>query len=359
MSDQDDSILLTSQSPICPLAVFVEEGDVATYMYLLDMKKAESGKDNPVITSAWVRNHVESTSFDLDLDSSRQGLAPLMPKGSICSLDTSRMDPSALECVWFEDGRGVALLEKGDIVCIMPPWVDDTHPPYARDCVKPNDFLVPLAPDDPLITTVQKAQGFKAFILADSELEAFGNGRLDLLEDRLGECQKSYAFERDLPTINRVFQFEQGDVVYLITATMSLHMQPGLGLKVNAPENFRRVEIGFALDRAYFETYESEIVGLMTYFAVYPWHECAWFVHDDTIQCFEGFSKKELFPFGVFVHGKEIGGLFDIPFPDFRGDPVNVLWLVPISRETFLLIRDMGAHAFFSKYQGFSVIFRP
>ena len=56
------------------------------------------------------------------------------------------IDVSALEVVWFEEGDGVAVLEAGDPLFVIPGWSDMGRgiPGYARDATEQSPFAFPM-----------------------------------------------------------------------------------------------------------------------------------------------------------------------------------------------------------------------
>ena len=352
MTENNTKILLESYSPICPLVVIVEENICNTYMYLtkINIDTSELEDSIPILVTAWIRNHVGDKSSSLDKSTMESGLAPNLP-GEFCNHPEGkqRFKATDLECVWFEDGNGVALLEKEEILCIIPSWASKNYPPYSRDCIKENSLAVPLLEENILIDTVKKAQEFKEFIITDGCLEWFIDERYELFETYLGECRGSYASENKTAIINRILKFESGDITYLITASASLHMQPTVELVTDIPEDLRRVEVGLAIKTDIFKNNEIEIANMLSYTALMPWRNITWIGHGHTIECFEVFSKDNSYPYGVFINSKEVNLLPQIEFPNFRGDPINLLWLTPISQKDFEFIKDQGIREFLNK----------
>ena len=126
-------------------------------------------------------------------------------------------------------------------------------------------------------------------------------------------------------------------------------MQPTVELVTDIPEDLRRVEVGLAIKTDIFKNNEIEIANMLFYIALMPWRNITWIGHGHTIECFEVFSKDNSYPYGVFINSKEVNLLPQIEFPNFRGDPINLLWLTPISQKDFEFIKDQGIREFLNK----------
>ena len=52
------------------------------------------------------------------------------------------LDPATLQALWFEEGDGVALLERGTLLAVIPGWADSSRgmPGYSRDVIGQTPF---------------------------------------------------------------------------------------------------------------------------------------------------------------------------------------------------------------------------
>ncbi|MFC6934795.1 hypothetical protein ACFQHO_33665 [Actinomadura yumaensis] len=99
-----------------------------------------------VVGAAWVTNHGDAPS-DLDRTRLDAGQVPLLPASHVRFPEGRKeLDESALEVVWFEEGDGVAILESGDPICVIPGWSDMSRgiPGYSRDVTAQSPFAFPL-----------------------------------------------------------------------------------------------------------------------------------------------------------------------------------------------------------------------
>jgi hypothetical protein len=88
-------------------------------MYLIHLK--EDGIQS-IICSTWIRNHQEAPD-DFELAIMQEGFPTMMPKEfSNHPNGKERLQAEDLRCVWFEEGDGVALIEKDSVLGIIPCW---------------------------------------------------------------------------------------------------------------------------------------------------------------------------------------------------------------------------------------------
>ncbi len=349
MTHNDAKILLESYSPNCPLSVIVEETESSTYMYL---RRMENGEFPSVISAAWVRNHKESVGSNVDITDMQEGHPPMLP-GEFCNHPQGKdyLKPQDLECVWFEDGNGAALIENNEILCIIPSWTGSKFPPYSKDCIKENSLAVPITEGNILINTVRRAQEFWSSWNDDSWRE-FRDSRVDLLNSHFGQYRNYYAIDGDKWPVKSLVRFEVGDITYLVTIGVSLIPQPTIELFTNAPENLRRIELGLAIKTNELEKNETQILKFLSMTTNMPWENISWLGHGHTLECGSVFSKEGNFPYSVLINSREEGSLPQIKFPDFRGDPVNLLWLTPISKTEFDSITNTGVSEFLKQIRG-------
>ena len=131
---QETTTLLDSVSPYGSRRLTVEYDGCTTAAYLHDESK--------VIGATWIANHVRAPQVtdEARLDS---GQAPLMPEAHTKQpRGRPPLDAGALKALWFEEGDGVALLERGTLLAVIPGWSDMSRgmPGYSRDVVGQTPF---------------------------------------------------------------------------------------------------------------------------------------------------------------------------------------------------------------------------
>ena len=109
-------ILLTSESPYGSRRLVVEYDGVTTAAYVYDQ--------TAVIAAVWLANHRRPRPPPTRRRSSA-GQAPVMPAGHTKHPGgRPPLDPRILRALWFEEGDGVALVEGGPLLAVIPGWSD-------------------------------------------------------------------------------------------------------------------------------------------------------------------------------------------------------------------------------------------
>jgi hypothetical protein len=127
-------VLLDSLSPYGSRRVTVECDGEATAAYLRD--------ERSILAAAWIANH-RSAPATTEQHRLASGLVPLMPAGNTTRpRGRSRPNPDTLEAVWFEEGDGVAILERGALLAVLPGWSDASRgmPGYSKDIIGQTPF---------------------------------------------------------------------------------------------------------------------------------------------------------------------------------------------------------------------------
>ena len=342
--NKNSKIILESKSPNCPLAVIVEEYETCTYMYLIHLK--EDGIQS-IVCPTWIRNHHKAPD-DFELAKMQEGFPTMMLK-EFCNHPNGkeRLQPEDLRCIWFEEGDGVALLEKDSVLGIIPCWANDKVLAYSKDCIKENSFVFPITEENVLLERIKKADEFWNS-WEDDPWTPFLNSRLEVLYKEFGEEKKYYAIDNGQWPIKGMARFEKGDMTYLVTIGVSLIPQPFVERVTETPEKLRRIELALAIQTNELMKNEMAICSFLSAQTTIPWNTLTWLAHGHTIECGSVFGQEGEFPFGLFINSKAISSLLQIELEPFRGDDVNILWLTPIKESEFYVIKERSADAFLS-----------
>src|SRR5258708_6262065 len=131
---QQPATLLDSVSPYGSRRLTVEYDGVTTAAYVRD--------ESSVIAATWIANHVRAPRASA---ASRlgDGQAPLMPAARTKPpRGRPPLDPATLQALWFEEGDGVAILERGTLLAVIPGWADLSRgmPGYSRAVIGQTPF---------------------------------------------------------------------------------------------------------------------------------------------------------------------------------------------------------------------------
>jgi hypothetical protein len=116
-------------------------------------------------------------------------------------------------------------------------------------------------------------------------------------------------------------------------------------LAVADPAPLRRNELGLAVDDSSFEEAGREVMAYLSAQSNLPWHHYTWLGEGHTIPC-DAFAKTRTNSrFTAVLLAHQPCGAPSVRLPDLRGDPVRLLWAVPISDSERTLAMASGSAA--------------
>src|SRR5579875_3220784 len=340
--------LLESENPYESRRLTVEYDGVTTAAYL---------HDGPTTVAAtWIANHVPAPA-STDVARIESGQAPIMPSGHT-KLPEGRapIEPGTLEPLWFEEGDGVAVLENGKLLAVIPGWSDASRgmPGYSRDVVGQTPFGWSL--DDAmegLGPRVERARAYWKWRSHERSWGVFQQGVLGHLTDRLGAGAHYWdASQGKQPTAGISERPPTADRPYTVLSTvgMSCQRMPVVERLVEDSAEYSRIELAVAT------TLPPEQAALVfLWLAGYPWRAVTWFGTGHSVRWYD---RPSTFPLGGGYEGvlllENPSALDGPPVPDLSGfsvdnDPVRWLWIIPISERSRLLAKEHGSAALVSR----------
>lgn len=333
-------IIAESSSPNCPLHAIVEEDDRCTYMYLI-IKDEDGIKGH--LGTCWLSNHKQSPQ-DWEIDKMQEGITPMMPI-EYCNHPKGKpkFNPENLKFVWFEEGDGVAILENGEILGVIPYWSDDQNPTYSKDMIEHYELQFPLGDENALIFRIKKAEEFWDTLFENEHYwEEFRDPRRKILDKYFGKQGEYYMYNQGTWPWKLMAEYEVKDMTYLVTIGMSLIPQPQVELAIEKYQDVRRVELAFAIKTKILKKYRDNYMSYLGVLSKSPWEDITWFGHGHTVDSREYLYMKNTSPYLTFIEAGMDKTLPQIKFPKFRGDPTNILWLEHITENDFDLIKSKG-----------------
>jgi suppressor of fused protein SUFU len=369
-------VLLSDTSPYGSRVLDIEYDHVATAAYL-------RASDGETVAATWVANH-EEAPYHADLARLNAGLVPAMPSGRTKHpKGRPQLDPRDLEVVWFEEGDGVALMEAGQPLCVIPGWsdMDQGVPGYSREAIGRSPFAFALDDEiDELGPRILQAQAFWEWRRGAGAWEGFQQSLLGHLLSRLGPGgyywhdvgrQPSRSAARTesgpqpvvpaprsastaaaptprAPLVGVSERPARADREYnvLTTVGMSCQRMPTVELYEDDVAEHARIELAVAT------LLPSVRAGsIFPWLAQYPWQAVTSFAPGDNVKWYH---EARTFPLGPAWEGVllldnpnrlEGPGAPDLTGFSFGGDPVQWLWLVPISEEERQFGKQAGPDA--------------
>ena len=352
--------LLDSVNPYGSRRVTVEFDGTTTAAYLRD--------ETTVLAATWIANHVRAP-HTTDPERINAGQAPVMPLGRTRHpRGRPPLDPATLQALWFEEGDGVALLEGGTLLAVIPGWADSSRgmPGYSRDVIGQTPFGWTLDDAiDGLGPRVERAAEFWKWRTSEAGWAQFQSAALGHLTSRLGPGahywdgapgkRPSIGISERPPGPGRPFTI-------LSSIGMSAQRMPVVEQVVDDPAEYARIELAVAT------TLPPGVAALVfLWLAGYPWRSVTWFGPGHSVRWYD---KPSTFPLGGGYEGvlllEDPSELAGPPVPDLSGfsvdgDPVRWLWIVPITERSRQFAKDYGSVPLVSRLaaQGRSWVVAP
>ena len=340
--------LLDSVSPYGSRTVRVEYDGLVTAAYLNEGVSA--------VSAVWMANHQPAPQAP-DQERLAAGRPPLMP--AACTKDPVGRAPfeeGSLEALWFEEGDGVAILESGRPVAVIPGWADADRgmPGYSVDVIGQTPYGWSL--DDAMEGLAPKLRRARAFwIWRDSadEWNEFQQALFAHLSPRLGP---GGVYWRGLPggrqPLIGVTERPANSLrpyTVLSTVGMSCQRMPAIEQLPGDPSGYARIELAVATTLP-----SAHAARVFSWLAPYPWHDVTWFGPGHSVRWED---EPSAFPLGA---GEAVlllespGALAGPEPPDlsgftFAGDPVRWLWVIPILERHRQIAKDEGPGSLVSR----------
>ena len=350
------TVVHAAASPYGSRRLTIETDGEVTAAYLKDARDS-------VVGAAWVGNH-RRAPVELDRSRLEAGRAPILPESHVRHPEGRKaLDTESLEVVWFEEGDGVAVLEAGDPLLVIPGWSDMGRgiPGYARDATLQSPFAFPLDEEiEDFGPRIDRARQHWKMCRADGSWAEFQQSVLGHLLQRLGpgghywhDVGRQLGSGRSgvAPTVGVSERPARGGREFTVLSTVGMCRQrmPTVELYEDDVSPYGRIELAVA------STLPSQRAGsIFPWLAQYPWRSVTWFAPGDVVKWYH---ESRTFPLGSEDAKWEGVLLLDDPSrlagPEgpaltgltLNGDPVRWLWLVPISGEEHRYAKSEGSDA--------------
>ena len=368
----DAEVILFETSPYGNVDAIIQHDGRVVFLYLnehtTDQVSANQSVANPGnrfgTRAVWVRNLVEGP-YVLNEDEARSGLPPLMPR-THCVDPKPQPLPAAenLRVVWLEEGNGAALVESDpntnadQILAVIPPWsgLEGFHG-YAAGCAAESPLAWPL-PDNPKLQQ-RLAAADQFWNACQSDNHPFAKLQTEVLNayrsafsisqtSSIQNQETYFSIDGGKFPPKGLVQFKidaSGETNQEITKTpslviatvgLSLCPQPAVELFTDDPNMYRRIELAIALtdNQASDPALVDGVTRQLSSLAGYPWSHFTWLGPGHTCGLGGAIAGCEI---ARLVHDRQADTakpeLAPVPMPSFRGDPVNLLWLIPLTTD--------------------------
>lgn len=358
--DGPPQILINETNPYGSLRLLVAWDGAVTTAYLLDEPVGT------VRTVLWLANHVPAPPSFEQQDATLEH-APVMPaNATVHPRGRTPLDPATLRVIWFEEGDGLALVEGGEALAVIPAWVDPEagFPGYSRDAVGRTRLGWEFGGTiESLAARVRLADKYWSWRSREEAWSGYQQNLLTHLGERLGESTRYWGADGGrMPSLG-ISEHRSGGGAYRVVSTigMSCQRMPQVERDARDVGPLARVELVMATPvpvpqpDAPVDVAAAPMAGgaaggaphLLGWLGQRPWRELTWFDHGQTV----AWTGTAPFPMGpdyvgvlMLAEPTLLGGP---PPPDLRGfsmdsDPVRWLWLVPLTAGEFKTAEELG-----------------
>jgi len=323
-------VIVSEVSPNGNIEAVIEQDDRVAYFYLHGLEDSEFGT-----RSCWVRNFAAAPK-ELDVRGMEKGVPPMLPRAHCRHPEGApRLAPERPQLVWFEEGNAAALLEDNNVLAVIPGWSGhDGFEGYARDCIGESPLCWELGPpkDKAIFARIEAARGFwGSWKSGDDPWPQIQENAIKAYTS-IGEHSTYYAIDRGKWPPRGMLRIPTKDGTVLVTLGISIRPLPEVEMLFEDPRNYRRIELGICLARDHTEKEIMDIAVAMSIFAAFPWSEYTWLGEGHTIECPPILTGPGGVQFTAVLLTENPPGAPTVKLPAYRGDPVRLLWLIPITQ---------------------------
>jgi len=212
-----------------------------------------------------------------------------------------------------------------------------------------NALCWPLTPDNELYERIERARSFwHSWDTGITPWEILRDKGLETLEKQLGKHHSYYAIDGGKWPPKGITRLSTDEGHVLVTIGVALRPQPCVELYTEDPSQLRRFELALCLSK---EAEESLLMSCASYIsglANLPWASFSWYGQGHTVPC-------SLFPpehgIAALLFNKNPPGVPKVALGKFMGDPINLLWLIPITAAERAFARQHGSSPLMEKLQ--------
>lgn len=343
---QEPEVLLQEESPLCPITVIVEQDNRVVHLYLWGPENSPFGTK-----SCWVRNLKAAPEKTNSREVSR-GIAPMLEK-AYCRFPEGQpaLKKEDLSLIWLEEGDGVALMEKSDILAIIPCW--SGHGGffgYARDMVGQSPIGWEFGDSNEMLPRVLEAS--ECWEAWDTELDPFRLHQprmLELYEEALGKHDKYYAIDnREWPPRGLYIRNGPSKAV-AVTVGLSLVPQPQVEMYVEDRFSHNRIELGMMLNGSLGEDELDSLASGVSGQAGIPWNNITFLGEGHTINLNIGGSHDKT----AVLLTTDLSCLPTLDLGTYRSSAIRLLWMIPITTKEREHIMEHGSETLIKKLDEF------
>lgn len=344
---KEPMILLEETSPHGNLEAVVEQDDRVAYLYV-----RAPGRTDLEFKSLWLRN-LSAAPEKVNAAEMREGLAPMLSIEN-CLHPTGKepLDGSRLRFLWFPEGDGVALLEDGQPLAVVPSWaITGEFPGYSRDAVGESFLCWGLAEATEIFDRVRAAVTYWNDWNRDpTPWQLCQNAFLAEYERALGPHSRYFAIDGKEWPYKALIRTDTTDAIYLLTLGISLRPQPQVEMYYEDASDFRRFEFAACFAPGAKEETITRMANYLSGQSTLPWENITFLGNGHTIPCDAFRDDPDLHHFTAVLLIDQPPGAPELNPPRMEGDRVMLLWAIPITERERQLVIERKSAAFVEKF---------
>jgi len=336
--------IISSTSPLTGLKaeVIIENDCSYFYLYHPEAVGNEYISESSLSTFAacWIKNHVKVSDIHSIQDDVKKSLQPKMPT-KYCAYpdDLAFLVKENLEIVWGKEGSMAGLYEKDELICVIPYWTDLEFNGYSKYSRISDVALVP----SPLVRHIsgdlfERMEEARAFWKQDFHL-LWRNYKLSYLNElkrKYGKVLKYYAIDKGKFPSRGLAVFEKEDIKYAFTLGIGLFPQPKIDLHIEKYQNYQLFEMAFCY-RTDIGLEEQKVFSQIASIISRPWTFNTFLDYRHAVDL----QINEEYESAIIIADKNVN-LTESEF--LIKQNINLLWLVPVTNESFTLISQGGPY---------------
>ena len=350
----DPEVLFFQTSPYGNLDAIVQHNGETVYFYLNE-RPIENRPPKFGMRACWVRNLVEG-KLVFNMTAIDQGDPPLFPRTHTLNREGQPIPPAdSLSVAWFEEGNGAALVQtdsdsgESKTLTVIPPWSGDNgFMGYSLECAAESHFCSPLPKEGALHDRIEKAKEFWGSFGSDTPtpFAVQQPKQLAIYREYFGSNDQKQSDQQNEAYFNvngdnfpprGLVEFRRDGRLFLMTTGMSIVPQPNVELTSEFPSTLRRVELAFQADlNLLTDDAVNQARQNFSSLAALPWRQFNWLGAGHSCSfpdVIEGCDSAVLVNESAraTLQSGELSSTIELG--SFREDPVNLLWIVPVTND--------------------------
>lgn len=344
---EEPHLVLEDSSPHGNLEAVVEQDERVAYLYVRAPQRKDLG-----IKSCWLRN-LAAAPEELDREGMENGIPPMLPR-EYC-LHPEGMEPldaTRLKVVWLPEGDGIALLEDGEPLAVIPSWgITGDFPGYARDAQGESMLCWGLSEATVIHERVKAADAYwRSWDSDPGPWAACQDAFLAEYERVLGPHSRYFAIDGQRWPTKAMTLTTTPEGTYLLTLGISLRPQPQVEMYYEDASEFRRFEFAACLAPGTDEQTITQLAKYLSGQAGLPWNNITFLGNGHTIPCDAFAEDPGLRHFTAVLLVDHPPGAPEFNPPRMDGDRVMLLWVVPVTEAERKLIMEKKSAEFIERF---------